>query len=61
MRKAHSLERMLTDERGQATVEFLMLMVVSVVAGFLILVALGQALNGLYGKLEGEVSRPAHF
>ena len=53
--------QLLKDEGGQVIIEYAMLMILSTVVGFVILLALGQVVNGLYSKLEGEVSRPSHF
>lgn len=55
------LRELIRDQEGQALIEFMMLLIISITMGFLILIAMGQVVNSLYGKLEGEVSRPSHF
>ena len=51
----------LRNEDGQVVVEYLMLMIVSMVVGFMLLIALSQVVDALYGKLEGQVKKPTHF
>ncbi len=51
---------LLEDEGGQSSLEYAMLLMASAVVGFLLLMAMGQVVNGLYGGAETEIAKPSH-
>ena len=55
------VRELIRDQRGQALIEFIVLLTISIALCFVLAKGCIKIASGLYGRLEGEVSRPSHF
>ena len=61
MRTPGRVRELIRDQSGQGLIEFVMLLTISIALCYVLVKGCIAIVGGLYGKLEGEVSRPSHF
>ena len=55
------VRELIRDQSGQGLIEFVMLLTISIALCYVLVKVCIAIVGGLYGKLEGEVSRPSHY
>ena len=55
------VRELIRDQDGQGLIEFVMLLTISIALCYVLVKGCSKIVSVLYGKLEGEVSRPSHY